>query len=311
MPEGLMLESYGDSFRQGCPVIHFYPQELYAMGVEVVRYEHCAIPAGTIFLKRLQTKLIYRTINSTDVLGFQISQRDTDLFQITLIYLWKGRIVGHVVANFRHGLLTEEGRVELYELIAQLNSHYSSQSTSPGLNPGNSTEQPSTAAPIRSLAEAYRVLNEFPADTLEAVVTLVELAREDLDRATQIGPPELPDGWEGYLSGGCFYAKYQEGLSDRETRYVPMIYIPFHDIDAQEPIRVQKSVITRLGPGICSCGQRMPIVQACIWARHLQLSKRSLSVLVGHLAESMVCLWARVSPASLHALKTRRHYGCS
>lgn len=162
---------------------------------------------------------------------------------------------------------------------------------------------------VSSPEEAQKILEEFCAEHLIVLTTRAELARHDWYAARELGPPALPEGWFTGFSGNSIFARYQDGKQERQTFYVPSIYIDF-ELNEGESLCPKVEVITRRALGYCSCGRRMPLAQLLLRAHDMVESKQWLSRLGGRILGFAVGMWVSMSPAHQDSLIFNCHPKC-
>lgn len=160
----------------------------------------------------------------------------------------------------------------------------------------------------RNVAE--RILDSFPSGKIEELLKLATRAKQDPAIIGNHKRVLLPEGWEYALYGNCIIARYQDGEQERETFFLPQIWIEFQLADT---IEAKKSVEQRLALGYCSCGKSMPLARAILWATD-QINHKGVFRLffksIGYTVHTLLGLWVLVRPMHRYSLMFNRHPDC-
>lgn len=120
----LAVTSEFSGLHSKCPAVGFYPKDDDDLGVVVTREEYQGLPSGTVFLQRLGSEEVQRTILASCIIGFQICQLNEELGQIAFHYVEDGEVNRFIVAHFRYQDHIEESLLWLHGIVSKLNLYY-------------------------------------------------------------------------------------------------------------------------------------------------------------------------------------------
>lgn len=159
-------------------------------------------------------------------------------------------------------------------------------------------------------SQAQEILDSFPPNKLDDLISLAKAIRLDnrlIPNHTRI---ILPKGWYYEVCPNCIIVRYQDGEQVRKEFYVPDITITFLYV---EEIKVVKSLLKRLPLGYCSCGEKMRLLSALLWATDLAEQKGWINApkrFLGFTIAFVLILWIRTHRIHEYSLIYNRHPKC-
>jgi hypothetical protein len=164
---------------------------------------------------------------------------------------------------------------------------------------------------VYSRDEAERIVDAFPVEKLDELIKLAIKAKSDPTPSINLRETILmPEGWVYQIFDNCVIATYSDGDQERNEFFVPRIWIEFAYVDK---IEAEKSVQKRLALGYCSCGKRMPFVQAILLATDMvehegfwSLPSKALGYSMGFI----LGIYLTFSAKQQMSLQFNRHWSC-
>ena len=162
---------------------------------------------------------------------------------------------------------------------------------------------------LYSELEANHILNQFPQEIIAEFLTLASRFKS---KPSLVGEEHVyvPEGWAYNIFGNCIVIRYQDGEQERKEFFVPEIRIDFLHTDV---IEAKKSIMKRLALGYCSCGKRMPTIQALLYVADLIERKGILNLpfrIFGHILSIPFSIWIFMRPEHQLSIMYNRHPKC-